>query len=224
MADNQHSDDMPSVDVGRASDESIVKTHARLRRERSPGSPVAFFTAMALIVVFVFSWFYLRRYMGEYDPQGYLAEREQIALHETYLNRPKGPVVIDYYAEGQVAYSNCIACHQQNGEGLPGQFPPVNGSRWVTHEDETLPIKILLAGLQGPITVKGNEYTGAMPAFGALGDRSVAAVITYIRQSWDNEGSEVTQEEVAAVRTEIGDRGAYTAEELASYFENGGDE
>lgn len=219
MADHQHSEDMPSIDAGKASDESIVKTHARLRREKTPGSPVAFFTVMALIVVFVFSWFYLRRYMGEYESQGYLTEREQIVLHKAYQNRPREAVVIDYYAEGASLYSNCIACHQQNGQGLPGAFPPLAESEYVISEDPALPIKILLAGVNGPMTVKGVDYNGAMPAFGALGDRAVAGLVTYIRQTWGNEGSGVTEEQVAAIREEIGSRGPYTADELKSYFE-----
>ena len=219
MADHQHSEDMPSIDAGKASDESIVKTHARLRRESNPGSPVAFFTVLALIVVFVFSWFYVRRYMGEFDAQGYLADREQIALHKAYQSRPKEAVVIDYYAEGESLYSNCMACHQQNGQGLPGVFPPLAGSEYVISEDASLPVKVLLAGLNGPITVKGVQYNGAMPAFGALGDRAVAGLTTYIRAAWGNEGSEVTEEQVAAIREEIGDRGPYTADELKSYFE-----
>ena len=219
MADHQHSEDMPSIDAGKASDESIVKTHARLRRESNPGSPVAFFTVLALIVVFVFSWFYVRRYMGEFDAQGYLAEREQIALHKAYQNRPREAVVIDYYAEGESLYSNCMACHQQNGQGLLGVFPPLAGSEYVVGEDASLPVKIILAGLNGPVTVKGVQYNGAMPAFGALGDRAVAGLTTYIRANWGNEGSEVTEEQVAAIREEIGGRAPYTADELKSYFE-----
>jgi len=222
MADQDYTEDMPSVDAGRASDESIVKTHARLRGEPNPGSPVAFFTVVALIVVLVFSWFYLRRYMGEYDAQGYLAEREMVALHEAYLNRPKGPVIIDYYAEGMAAFNGaaaCAGCHQPNGEGLPGQFPPLAGSEYVTGDDPSLPIKIILAGLAGPITVKGSEYNGAMLPFSALDDRTIAGVVTYIRGTWGNEASAVTAEDVAVVRAEIGNRSQYTADELKSHFE-----
>jgi len=220
MADHQNSEDMPSIDAGKASDESIVKTHARLRREPNPGSPVAFFTVLALIIVFVFSWFYVRRYMGEYDAQGYLAEREQVALHQAYLERPKGPVIIDYYAEGQKAYATCAACHQPNGEGLlASSFPPLAGSEYVTLEDASLPIKIVIAGVGGPLTVKGVDYNGIMPPLGALDDRTIAGIVTYVRATWGNEASEVTQEQVAAVRAEIGSRAPYTADELKSYFE-----
>ncbi len=89
------------------------------------------------------------------------------------------------------------------------------GSEYVVTEDHTMPTKILLAGLVGPITVKGNEYNGNMAAYGlGLKDHEIAGLVTYIRKNWGNEASEVNADQVAAVRAEIGDRGPYTAEEL----------
>lgn len=215
MSDELQNRNLPGIDRGLASDESIVKTHARIRREPSTAYPVLFFTCTAVIAVLIFSWFYARRYMGENN--SYLHERSDIALYTDWQNRPRGPVVYDYYAIGESLYTKmaCVGCHQADGNGLPGQFPPLVGSEYVVSEDPTMPTKILLTGLVGPITVKGNEYNGNMAAYGpGLKDHEIAGLVTYIRKNWGNEASEVTADQVAAVRAEIGDRGPWTAEEL----------
>ncbi|MDQ8181831.1 cytochrome c [Pelagicoccus sp. SDUM812005] len=218
MQDDQEQPHLPGVDASKASDESVLRVHAQIRRKRIEGSPVAFFTAAALIIVFVFAWFYQRRYFAEYDSKGVLAERQHIAAMEAYKNRPQepeGPVVID---GGKLYAQQCVACHQASGQGLAGAFPPLAGSEWVTGAPE-IPIKVLLSGLGGEIQVKGSTYNGAMPAFGAVfDDAEIAAVVTYIRGEWDNGASEVTAEQVAAIRSEIGSRGAWTAAELAEHF------
>ncbi|MDQ8202982.1 cytochrome c [Pelagicoccus sp. SDUM812003] len=220
MEDNRNQQELPELDASRANDESVIRVHAQIRRTPIAGSPIAFFTTIALIIVFVFGWFYFRRYFAGGDSHAYVADREQIAAMEAYLNRPKepaGPVVVD---GGALYAQQCSACHQANGQGLAGAFPPLAGSEWVTTGDGELPIKILLSGLGGEITVKGQTYNGAMPAFGAVfDDAEIAAVVNYIRGSWDNEASEVTAEQVAAVRADTGSRGTWTAAELQSHFE-----
>ncbi len=215
MSDELQNRNLPGIDQGLASDESIVKTHARIRREPSTAYPVLFFTCTAVITVLIFSWFYARRYMGENN--SYLHERSDVALYTDWQARPRGPVVYDYYAIGESLYTKmaCVGCHQADGNGLPGQFPPLVGSEYVVSDDHTLPTKILLAGLVGPITVNGNEYNGNMAAYGpGLKDHEIAGLVTYIRKTWGNEASEVTADQVATVRAEVGDRGPYTAEEL----------
>lgn len=222
MSDELQDRNLPRLDEGQASDESIVKTHARIRREPSNASPVLFFTCLALIAVLTFSWFYLRRYMGEYDSQMYVHERTEIALYKEWQDRPRGPVVYDYYAIGESLYTKmaCVGCHQANGQGLPGQFPPLAGSEYVVTEDPALPTTILLSGLVGPVTVMGAEYNGNMAAYGpGLKDHEIAGLVTYIRKNWSNGASEVTLEDVAKIRSEIGDRPQWTADELKSYLE-----
>jgi mono/diheme cytochrome c family protein len=78
-------------------------------------------------------------------------------------------------------------------------------------------IRILLHGMQGEMEVDGEVYNGAMPAWGStLSDREIAAVITHVRQSWDNDYSDVTADEVAGVRGATEGRASpWTAEELA---------
>ena len=215
MSDEFQNRDLPGIDQSLASDESIVKTHARIRREPSTAFPVLFFTCSAVIAVIIFSWFYARRYLGEEN--SYLHERADIALHNDWQERPRGPIVYDYFAIGESLYTKmaCVGCHQADGNGLPGQFPPLAGSEYVVTEDQAVPTKILLAGLVGPITVKGNEYNGNMPAYGlGLKDHEIAGLVTYIRNNWGNEAGEVNTDGVAAMRAEIGVRSPYTAEEL----------
>ncbi len=224
MIDESQHDNIPELDEGQASDESLVKTHQRIRREPFfSDSPVLFFSAIALMVALIFAWFYERRYMGNDDPQMYLHDRAYIALYQEWQDRPMGPVEYDYFAIGENQYTKmaCVGCHQADGEGDPaGLNPPLAGSEYVIHEDASLSVKILLAGLVGPVTVKGKEYNGVMAAFGAsMKDHELAGLLTYIRQSWGNEASEVTLEEVAAVRAEIGSRAPWTASELQSYFD-----
>jgi mono/diheme cytochrome c family protein len=95
----------------------------------------------------------------------------------------------------------CAACHQANGQGLPGVFPPLAGSEWVQGQPTTV-AAIVLHGISGTLTVKGTEYHGAMPAFGAqLDDAQLAAVLTHIRSQWGNTASAVIPETVQQART-----------------------
>lgn len=209
---NKSSHGIPSVDAGRANDESVIRAHASIRRTPVAGSPVLFFTSVALIIVFVFGWFYLRRYTANWDSSSVLADREQIAaLEESKAN--VGPALPEVFDGAKVYATNCAACHQANGQGLAGAFPPLAGSEWVKG-DASVPVKIVLNGISGPITVAGTEYNSVMPGLGALKDGEIAAAVSYIRSSWDNGASEVTAEEVAVIRAEIGDRGMWTAAEL----------
>lgn len=114
----------------------------------------------------------------------------------------------------------CFSCHQPNGQGLAGQFPPLAGSDWVMGDKEKL-IKISLYGLMGPIQVNGVDYNGVMvpPGIppGSLTDQQVADVLTYIRNDWGNSATAVTPNEVASVRANIKDRAPmqmWTAAEL----------
>jgi hypothetical protein len=75
---------------------------------------------------------------------------------------------------------------------------------------------VVLRGLQGPITVKGQKFGSAvMQPWESLGDQKVADVLTYERQEWGNHGSPVTKEQIAACRKELANHpGSYTEPEL----------
>ena len=82
----------------------------------------------------------------------------------------------------QLFTANCAACHQANGKrGLPGVFPPLDGSRVGGRRRAHAVANILLHGITGEITVMGTTFKGAMPAFAQLSDAELAAVASYVR-------------------------------------------
>ncbi len=107
---------------------------------------------------------------------------------------------------GAIFAANCAACHQANGEGLPGVFPPLAGSEWVTGEPKVL-ANILLHGITGDIEVKGATYAGMMPPFPQLSDAEIAGVLTHIRSTWGNQAEAIdasliaTEREAGSART-----------------------
>ncbi|HEX8039793.1 MAG TPA: c-type cytochrome, partial [Chryseosolibacter sp.] len=106
-------------------------------------------------------------------------------------------------AGGEKVYSiYCGTCHQRDGKGASGRFPPLAKSSWVTGNKERL-IGIVLKGLEGPIDVNGEEFNATMPQHSFLGNAEVANVLTFIRSNFGNKASAVTPEEVEAVRKSI---------------------
>lgn len=100
----------------------------------------------------------------------------------------------------QIYGAQCVACHQAGGLGLPGVFPPLAKSEWVNGKQEVA-AKILLHGVTGSLTVAGNSYNGAMPAFGdKLSDAEIAAVLTHIRGNFGNSAAKVETAAVTAAR------------------------
>lgn len=122
--------------------------------------------------------------------------------------------------QGEKIYAQrCQSCHQLNGAGAPGVYPPLAGSEYVLDANPAVPASIVIHGLQGPITVKGEPFNSLMPAYGigiTMSDEEVAAVVTYIRTSWGNTASAVTAVDVASAREATKSHsGAMTAEALA---------
>lgn len=100
---------------------------------------------------------------------------------------------------GKLVYNqNCAACHQADGMGLKGAFPPLAKSDYLM-ADKNRAISAVLYGLEGKITVNGVDYNGVMPALG-LDDEDVANVVTYIRNSWGNKSDEVKTSEMKLAR------------------------
>lgn len=111
--------------------------------------------------------------------------------------------------------TRCMSCHQMNGRGVPGVFPPLVDTEWVTGDKGRL-IRVVLHGLTGEITVGDETYSGAMPPWKSfLDDDETAALLTYIRTSWGNDATEITPDEVAAVRSATEERrDPWTQQEL----------
>jgi mono/diheme cytochrome c family protein len=127
----------------------------------------------------------------------------------------------DLFVKGKAIYARdgyCNTCHQSNGKGLESSgFPPLAGTTWVTGSEERL-IKLVLKGLYGPIDVLGKKYPGQVPMTpfaGMLNDDEVAAVLTYVRNSFGNKASAISAEKVKATRASVQDKtGFYSPEEL----------
>jgi len=112
----------------------------------------------------------------------------------------------------------CLPCHQPEGKGLPGVYPPLAGSDWV-RGDTTRLIKILLHGLTGPVTVAGQNFGGPnavpMPSLGGLTDEQIADVLTFVRAEFGAKASPVSAADVQKVRTATANRESpWAAEEL----------
>jgi mono/diheme cytochrome c family protein len=162
---------------------------------------------MVIFGVILFSTFYLGSYIGDFSPDPWLQSSKPVAT--------TGAAPEEVEVDGaQIYTSRCANCHQANGEGVSGAFPPLNQAQWVTDNKGQI-IRILLHGMIGEVEVRGNVYNGNMPAWGQLSDAEIAAVITHVRQSWENDASEVTADEVKTVRDATGGRvQPWTAEEL----------
>ncbi len=112
---------------------------------------------------------------------------------------PKAP------SRSQMIYElACLPCHQPEGKGLPGVYPPLAGSDWVRDDSSRL-IKILLHGLSGPITVSGQSFGGrpealAMPSLSGLTDEQIAEVLTYVRTAYGGLSDEVAADAVTKLR------------------------
>ncbi len=139
---------------------------------------------------------------------------------EAVENIPAG-INKNVFLAGKAIYSRegfCTTCHQPDGKGLEASaFPPLSGSEWVNGNEERL-IKLVLKGLSGPIEVSGKKYPGQVPMTpfgGLLNDDEVAAVLTYVRNSFGSKAPAVSPEKVKEVRAAIKDKtGFYSPEEL----------
>lgn len=127
---------------------------------------------------------------------------------------------------GEQVFQRCVTCHQATGQGLAGTFPPLVGSEFANAANPSVPIRVVLHGLEGPITVKGQQFNGVMPPYGTgieMSDEEVAAVLTYVRSSWGNSASPITPQDVAKERAaQRTATGAATEAELKAMMEGKG--
>jgi mono/diheme cytochrome c family protein len=103
-------------------------------------------------------------------------------------------------SEGQQLYNKyCMACHQSDGKGASGRFPPLNKTDWVIGNKERL-VHLMLNGMEGPIEVNGENYNGIMPQHSFLKDNEIAEVLSYIRTHFGNTSNSISTEEVTKYR------------------------
>jgi nitrite reductase (NO-forming) len=101
---------------------------------------------------------------------------------------------------GQVLFAGtCSVCHQANGAGLPGVFPPLAKSDYLA-ADVKRAIGFVLRGLTGKVTVNGQEYNSVMPPMTQLNDDEVANILTYVINSWGNPGGRISSDDVKKAR------------------------
>jgi nitrite reductase (NO-forming) len=143
-------------------------------------------------------------YSGKEVDSVYLGDRSNPNLaavtHATNAASAGKLTLQDQVKAGQQLFTGtCSVCHQANGEGLPGVFPPLAKSS-VIAEDPKRPVHILLHGLSGKLTVNGKEYNSVMPPMSQLNDDEVANIITYVLNNWGNPGGRVDAADVAKAR------------------------
>lgn len=187
---------------------SAVAEAGEPKASRSP-VPVALF--VLLFALLFLGMYYFDRHGGWFEPAVYTP---YVSLKDLQMYQPAtGGANLE---RGRAVYENvCALCHNVDGSGKPNQAPPLSGSEWVVGAPSRV-IRIPLAGLSGPIEVKGQQWNLAMPAMGAaLSDDDLAAVLTYMRSSWGNKGSEITPDMVKAIRGALGSRSQpFTVSEL----------
>lgn len=197
-----------------AESKQILPTSAPAPEPQASIEPVPVWLLVLLFVLLYWAMVYFDRDGGWFSPQVYAPYRSvaDLQAHQP----PTGGADL---ARGKIYYENvCALCHNSDGNGKPNQAPALAGSEWVTGNPEQL-VRIPLAGLAGPITVKGENWNLAMPAMGAaMSDDDLAAVLTYMRQSWGNKASEITAEQVKAIRGKVGNRTQpWTGDELKAF-------
>jgi mono/diheme cytochrome c family protein len=184
-----------------------------------PRVGAAFQTPIWLVVAFGLALYWATMYVdhngGGFSPMVF-NQGEMLADLDARVPRSEADALV---TRGRVVYNTyCTACHQPNGRGLPGQFPPLAGSDWVQTDGPNRMIRIVLNGLQGPITVNGVEFNNAMlPWRDQLSDEDIAAVVTYVRgnKEWGNSSGPATPAQVKAIRAATEAHGTYwTAPEL----------
>jgi mono/diheme cytochrome c family protein len=216
------------MDYGETDDVQTV--HAAIQREKTEPrvglEPLSIWLIAIYGLAIFFGGSYLGRYSGDFsaeglDPQAGMQGRRGTNPEGT----PPPTAELGPFERGKKVYSaNCATCHQPNGQGVAGQYPPLAGSEWVTGSTKRLAM-IVLKGAEGPMTVKGAQYGSAVmqPWDKTLNDQKIADVLTYIRQEWGNNAGSVSPEGIAALRKELAGRtAAYREPELKEVPEDAG--
>jgi len=134
-------------------------------------------------------------YIGDQAAPNLAAVGEAVAAAKT-----GNLTVEDQVKAGEALFAGtCSTCHQANGQGLEGVFPPLAGSDFIAADPHRVP-RVILHGLSGPVTVNGVDYNSVMPPMAQLTDDEVANISTYVLNSWGNPGGRVSKEEAAEAR------------------------
>lgn len=226
MNDDQHSEkrkELNQYEDKNSEPVDIQKTHSPIYREfsepRDGYQPIPTWWLLLMIVILMWGGWYIGEYNADFSPRVYDSHDPESSAQpitdETQEDQP-----VDMMALGKRIYNNCQSCHKSDGQGVTGQYPPLTDSKWVLGRPEVFAL-IILHGLQGPIEVQGVVYNNVMPEWSRLSDQDIAAVMTYERNSFGNNASEVSPDLVAKVREQSQDRTQpLTEEDLYEALEN----
>src|SRR5436189_5445478 len=197
------------MDYGEQAD--VQQVHAAVQREkREPrvgAEPLSIWLIANYGLAIFFGGAYLGRYSGNFS--GDSLDPALVPTHKKQgpNDNSGGPSQeLSQADRGKKIFSaNCAVCHQPNGLGAAGQgYPPLAGSEYVNGGTRRVGM-IVLKGLQGPVTVKGQQFGTAVmqPWDKTLTDAKIADVLTYIRQEWGNKASPVSTAQITALRKEL---------------------
>jgi mono/diheme cytochrome c family protein len=197
------------MDYGEQAD--VQQVHAAVQREkREPrvgAEPLSIWLIAIYGLAIFFGGAYLGRYSGNFTSGGLDPMGSPPAPKKAVAGGPAGGEQAELSPRDRgkkIFAANCQTCHQANGLGVAGQYPPLAGSEF-TIGGSRRPAMIVLKGLQGPVTVKGQQYGTAVmqPWDKTLTDQKIADVLTYERSEWGNNATPVTAEQIAALRKEL---------------------
>jgi nitrite reductase (NO-forming) len=139
-------------------------------------------------------------YSGKQLDEVYLGD-ESVA---TSLKATPGVTAAPAAVDGRALYlANCAMCHQLEGQGIPGAFPPLAASDYlarISNQARAEPVEFVLRGKTGKLTVNGVEYNGVMTPVAGLDDEKLATLLTYVSNAWGNKAPAYTAAEVKKYR------------------------
>ena len=197
------------MDYGEQAD--VQQVHAAVQREKREPRVGAEPLSIWLIAVYGLAVFFGGAYLGRYSGNFSGDALDPYGGEPPTMKKAGGPQSAQQAAElsprdrgKKIFAANCQTCHQASGLGVAGQYPPLAGSEF-TIGGSRRPAMIVLKGLQGPVTVKGQKFGSAVmqPWEKTLTDQKIADVLTYERSEWGNNASPVTAEQIAALRKEL---------------------
>lgn len=197
------------IDYGEQAD--VLQVHAAVQREKREPRVGAEPLSIWLIAIYGLAVFFGGAYLGRYSGNFFSGGLDPMGAPPPAKKAAAGGGGGEQTAElsprdrgKKIFAANCQTCHQASGLGVPGQYPPLAGSEFTTGGSRR-PAMIVLKGLQGPVTVKGQQYGTAVmqPWDKTLTDQKIADVLTYERSEWGNNASPVTAEQISALRKEL---------------------
>src|SRR5437016_7049868 len=197
------------MDYGELAD--VQQVHAAVQREKREPRVGAEPLSVWLIAIYGLAVFFGGAYLGRYSGNFMSGGLDPMGAPPTTKKAAAGPGGGEQAAElsprdrgKKIFAANCQTCHQANGLGVAGQYPPLAGSEFTNGGSRRMGM-IVLKGLQGPVKVKGQQYGSAVmqPWDKTLTDQKIADVMTYERSDWGNGASAVTAEQIATLRKEL---------------------